>query len=86
MGVLRVLLCRLAVLMRCDRMLFGLFMRSRLVMVHGLAVVVSRRLVMSGGIVMVLTGSMFHGHGIGPFKGVTTRNFGNFYRDASVHR
>jgi hypothetical protein len=72
--------------MGCDCMLFGLFMRTRLVVMHCLAMVVSSRLVMSGCIVMVLTGSMFHGHGIGPFKGGTTRKLGNVCRDASTDR
>jgi hypothetical protein len=85
-GVLRVLLRLLTVLVGCDRMFFGLFMRSRFVVMHSLAVVVGGRFVMPGCIVMVLTGGMFHGHGIGPFKGVATRNLDDVCRDASADR
>jgi hypothetical protein len=75
MGLLGMLVGKLAVLVSCDRMLLGLFVLSRFVVMDSFAVVVCRRLVMSGCSMVVFAGSMFHRHGSGPFNGANRRRF-----------
>ena len=67
-SVLGVLVCRLAVRVGCFSMLLSFLVLSRFVVMDSFAVVVHRGLVMAGSIVVVLTGGVFQGHGVRPFK------------------
>jgi hypothetical protein len=62
-GLLGVLVGRLAMRVRRHRVFLGLFVLSLFVMMNGLTVMVRRCLVMSGSRVVVLAGGVFHGHG-----------------------
>jgi hypothetical protein len=68
MSVLAVFMCLLTVFLSGSTMLLCLFVFSLFVMMHRFAVVMCRRLVMPGCIVVGLTCGMFHGHGNRPFK------------------
>ena len=59
MSISGVLLGKLAVLPSCRSVLFGLFMLVERVMVLRLMMVMRGRMVVSSGLVMVLTGWMF---------------------------
>ena len=62
MSLLGMFVCLLTVFMSCNSMLLSFFVLSHFVMMTSFAVVMCRRLVMPGCIVVVLTGGMFHGH------------------------
>jgi hypothetical protein len=62
-GLLGVLVGRLAMRVRRHRVFLGLFVLSLFVMMNGLTVMVRRCLVMPGSRVVVLAGGVFHGHG-----------------------
>lgn len=68
MSVLAVFMCLLTVFVSGSTMLFCFFVFSLLVMMNRFAVVMCRRLVMPGCIVVGLTCGMFHGHESRPFK------------------
>jgi len=62
MSMLGVFMCLLTVFMSGNRMLLSFFVLPHFVMMNSFTVVVCRCLVMSGCVVMVLTGRMFHSH------------------------
>jgi hypothetical protein len=68
MSVLAVFMCLLTVFLSGSTVLLCFFVFSLFVMVHCFAVVMCRRLVMPGCIVVGLTCGMFHGHESRPFK------------------
>jgi hypothetical protein len=68
MSVLALFMCLLTVLLSRGTVLLCFFVFSLFVMMHRFAVVMGRRLVMPGGIVVGLTCGMFHGHESCPFK------------------
>ncbi len=87
MSVFGVLLSCLTVFMRLHRMLFRFLVFTFFVVMDSLAMMVSSGLVMSGRIMMRLTGSMFHGHEIGPFEEINVTQFAaNFDQDISAIR
>jgi hypothetical protein len=61
-SVLGVFMCLLTVFMSRNRMLLSFFVLSHFVVMNRFTVVVCRCLVMSGCVVVVLAGRMFHSH------------------------
>jgi hypothetical protein len=61
-------MCLLTVFLSGSAVLLRLFVLPLFVMMHGFAVVMGRRLVMAGCIVVGLTCGMFHGHERDPFE------------------
>jgi hypothetical protein len=62
MSVLGVFMCLLTVFMSRNGMLLSFFVLSHFVVMKSFTVVVCRCLVMSGCVVVVLAGRMFHSH------------------------
>ena len=86
MSVLRTLMCCLTVFVSRNSMLLGFFVLSHFVVMDSFTVVVRRRLVMAGCIVVVLAGGMFHGHGMRPFKKKRAVEKRSPYRTTSKQR
>ena len=86
MSVLAVFMGLLTVFLSGSTVLLCLFVFSLFVMMHGFAVVMGRRLVMTGCIVVGLTCGMFHGHNSCPFEKARYRQaivpFGKTSRNA----
>ena len=86
MSVLGVFMCLLTVFMSRNRMLLSFFVLSHFVMMNSFTVVMCGCLVMPGCIVVVLTGGMFHGHSIRPFKKSVLTTEGHPVRKTSRKR
>jgi hypothetical protein len=81
MSVLGMFMCLLTVFMSRNSMLLSFFVFSLFVMMNSFTVVVCRRLVMPGCIVMVLAGSMFHGHWMCPFENIGANDRRSFIQE-----